>query len=157
MVWGLQISTGRVSNLTSRTGTGQGRGQGRDREWGQDGNGTVTRTRRKGDGTANEQYSGLWRVGTVWGRGERRGHERDGDRDRVVDGHAYDGLLDNHASRLSQTLWSYRCANLWSACVEHLLEIGLAVLSVNCRMCLKNRVRFELSVCKNLFQRHDDL
>ena len=67
-------------------GQRRGRGQGRDGEWGQDGNGTG----REGDGTENERYRGLRRVGTVWGRGERQGHEEDGDRDRVMDGHAYD-------------------------------------------------------------------
>ena len=68
-------------------------GRERERDGDEDGTG------REGDGTENERYRGLRRVGMVWGRGERQGHEEDGDRDRVMDGHAYDGLLDYRVSR----------------------------------------------------------
>ena len=71
------------------------------REW--DGNGTVTRMGRDGKGTG-QKMNGTEDCDVLgrYGDGER---DRDtkrmgiGDRDRVMDGHAYDGLLDYRASR----------------------------------------------------------
>ena len=36
-----------------------------------------------------------------WEQEEKKGHEKDGDRDRIVDGHAYDGKLNDQDSRLT--------------------------------------------------------
>ena len=64
----------------SRTGTGTGNRTGMGRE--RDGNG----------------YSGLTMRDGMWtGRG--KGTRKDRDRDRIVDGHSYDGKLDDQDSR----------------------------------------------------------
>ena len=60
-----------------------GSGTGWDAEWGQDG------TERVRDGSQDGNVTATGTVACdVTGRGERQGHEKDGGRDRIVDGHA---------------------------------------------------------------------
>ena len=102
-----------------------------------------------------------------WEQEEKKGHEKDGDRDRIVDGHAYDWKLDDqdsrcHWAKLSKVIVVLICgAPVLS--IYHLPIYHLPIYHINWfgRTFSKLRDLLEksslLSVSQNLFQSQDDL